>query len=212
MTTVLLYGDSNTFGMPPMKQAGEWHRLSPAERWPGVASARLGPGWTLIEEALPGRTTLRDDPIEGAHKNGRTVLPAILESHWPLDGVAVMLGTNDLKTRFGATPQDIAASVEILLKDIVATLAPRGAVPRLLVIAPPPIRIAGWLGDMFVGGVEKSLAFGELYRAVAQRNGAGFLDAGQHVVSSEIDGIHFDAAEHRKLGEAATEALKQLFA
>ncbi|MEJ1939187.1 hypothetical protein WDZ92_53995, partial [Nostoc sp. NIES-2111] len=98
MPTILLYGDSNTFGMPPMKEP-VWDRLSAAERWPGVARAALGQGWTLIDEALPGRTTLRDDPIEGSHKNGRAVLPAILESHWPLDGFVLMLRTNDLKAR-----------------------------------------------------------------------------------------------------------------
>jgi lysophospholipase L1-like esterase len=211
MPIVLLYGDSNTYGMPPMKGPGMWDRLAPAERWPGVAAAELGSGWTLIEEGLPGRTTVRDDPIEGTHKNGRTTLPAILESHHPLDAVTIMLGTNDLKARFGAPPEDVAAGVEILLQDTVRVLGRFGPAPRLLVIAPPPILLAGFLGTMFAGGLEKSKAFGTLFRAVAERNGAGFLDAGQVIRSSEEDGIHFGAGEHRKLGEAAAKALRDLF-
>ena len=31
----------------------------------------LGDDWTLIEEGLPGRTTVHDDPIEGIHLNGK---------------------------------------------------------------------------------------------------------------------------------------------
>jgi lysophospholipase L1-like esterase len=211
MPTVLLYGDSNTFGMPPMKEP-VWDRHSPSERWPGVARAALGASWTLIDEALPGRTTLRDDPIEGHHKNGRTVLPAILESHWPLDGFVLMLGTNDLKARFGATPSDIAASCDLLLTDAVETLTGIGGpAPKLMLICPPPILLAGFLGDMFAGGVEKSKALPPLYEAVARRHGAAFLDAGKVITSSALDGIHFDAGEHAKLGKAAAETLKQLF-
>jgi lysophospholipase L1-like esterase len=210
--TVLLYGDSNTFGVPPLKDPA-WDRLPPAQRWSGVAHAALGADWTLIGEGLPGRTTLRDDPIEGPHKNGRAVLPAILESHWPLDGFVLMLGTNDLKARFGATPTDIAASCDLLLTDAVATLTGIGGpAPKLMLICPPPILLAGFAGDMFAGGVEKSKALPPLYEAVARKHGAAFLDAGKVIASSPIDGIHFDVGEHAKLGKAVAETLKKLFA
>nr|MDQ3302571.1 hydrolase [Actinomycetota bacterium] len=89
MKTVLCYGDSNTWGSNP--ETGE--RFAPHVRWPGVLAWELGDGFCVIEEGLPGRTTVRDDPIEGAHKNGRTYLRACLESHKPLDLVTVMLGT-----------------------------------------------------------------------------------------------------------------------
>ena len=57
----------------------------------------------MIEEGLPGRTTVHADPIEGAYKNGLAFLPAVLETHRPVDLVVLMLGTNDLKRRFGAS-------------------------------------------------------------------------------------------------------------
>ncbi len=65
--TVLCYGDSNTWGFDP--ETGE--RFAPDVRWPGLLRRSLGEGYWVIEEGLGGRTTVRNDPIEGAHKNGR---------------------------------------------------------------------------------------------------------------------------------------------
>ena len=40
-------------------------------------------------------------------RNGATYLDPCLHSHGPIDLVVLMLGTNDLKIRFQATPTDI---------------------------------------------------------------------------------------------------------
>ena len=69
------------------------------------AASSSGAGWQVIEEGQPSRTTVRDDPIEGSHKNGLRALPVCLELHMPLDLVILMLGTNDLKQRFAAIAQ-----------------------------------------------------------------------------------------------------------
>ena len=108
---VLCYGDSNTHGTMPMATLDDMGRFGAAERWPGVLAAELGSGWRVVEEGLPGRTTVYPDPISGVHKNGLSVLPAALESHRPLDVVVVMLGTNDLKHRFQVPPVEIGESV-----------------------------------------------------------------------------------------------------
>src|SRR5579871_1776222 len=115
MKRVLCYGDSNTWGAAPMKHADDVRRLGPGERWTSVLAQTLGTGWTVVEEGLGARTTVHDDPIDGAHKNGRSYLQPCLESHWPLDVIVVMLGTNDLKPRFGMTATDIALSAGSLL-------------------------------------------------------------------------------------------------
>ncbi|MEQ8966373.1 MAG: SGNH/GDSL hydrolase family protein [Azospirillaceae bacterium] len=201
--TLLCFGDSNTHGTMPMDHRDDRRRLGPAERWPGVCAARLGRGWRVVEEGLPGRTTVHADPIEGAHKNGLAALPMALESHLPIDTVVLMLGTNDLKARFSLPPEDIARGCERLAEAIRASDAgPDGAAPALVVVAPPPIEEAGWLAPMFEGGRAKSREFGPLYEALAARHGARFLDAGTIIASSPVDGIHFDADMHAKLGEA----------
>jgi lysophospholipase L1-like esterase len=118
--SVLCYGDSNTFGTATVARPDG--RYAPDERWPGVLRGALGPGWLVIEEGLGGRTTVSDDPVEGADRNGRTYLYPCLRSHRPLDVVAIMLGSNDLKHRFGKTAWDIAEGVGVLVT-IVKTAA-----------------------------------------------------------------------------------------
>jgi lysophospholipase L1-like esterase len=212
LRTVLCYGDSNTHGSLPMETLDDLRRLGPAERWPGVMAAILGPSWRVVEEGLPGRTTVHPDPIEGEHKNGLAALPVALESHVPIDLVVLMLGTNDFKTRFSLVGEDIAASIDRLVATILASQAgPARAAPEVLVVAPPPVLERGCLGPMYTGGEAKSARLGELYGATARRRGLAFLDAGAFIRSSELDGIHFDAAEHDKLGKAVAAAVSALF-
>jgi lysophospholipase L1-like esterase len=206
---VLCFGDSNTFGTPPMANLEDMARFGPDVRWPGVCRAALGPGWTLIEEGHPGRTTVHPDPVSGVWKNGISVLPALLESHWPLDLVVIALGTNDLKMRFQAPPVEIAGGVERLVACVKQSFAgPGGGAPDVLIVCPPPILEAGCLAEIFAGGAERSRRLSGFYRTVAERHGAAFLDAGEVIVSSPLDGVHFDEGEHAKLGRAVAEALR----
>jgi hypothetical protein len=39
--------------------------------------------------------------------------------------------------------------------------------------------------------------------------GCAFLDAGEVMASSDLDGIHFEADEHRKLGVAVARAARE---
>ena len=209
---VMAYGDSNTHGTPPLATLEDIGRHGPAERWPGVMAAALGAGWRVVEEGLPGRTTVYPDPISGVHKNGLALLPAALESHRPLDLVVLMLGTNDLKHRFQTPVVEIADSVGTLVHYIRHSYTgPENAQPAILLVAPPPILEAGCLAEIFQGGAIKSQRLAEAYAAVARRQGCGFLDAGDVIVSSPLDGVHFDVAEHGKLGRAVAEAVREMF-
>ena len=217
MTTILVFGDSNSYGTPAMAGLDDWARFAPDERWPGVMLAGLvgsggvEPDVVLIEECLPGRTTVHDDPIEGRHKNGLSALPVVLESHRPIDVVVIMLGTNDLKTRFAVTPEDIAHSVEILVKAVRASQAgPGGAAPKVLVIAPPVILETGCLAGMFRGGAAKSALLGAAFAAMAKRIEVLLLDAAPLITSDPLDGIHLARDQHAALGRAAATVVKAL--
>jgi lysophospholipase L1-like esterase len=207
----LCYGDSNTHGTSPLADRQSVRRLEPEERWPGVLAAELGAGWRVIEEGLGGRTTVHPDPISGVWKNGMAVLPAVLESHRPIDVVALMLGTNDLKERFHVPAVEIAESVEALVIAIRRSgCGPADGAPKVLVICPPPVLEAGCLAEIFAGAAVKSRMLAGYYAAAAARQGAAFLDAGGVIASSPVDGVHFDAGEHAKLGRAVAEALRGL--
>jgi lysophospholipase L1-like esterase len=117
--------------------------------------------------------------------------------------VAIMLGTNDLKVRFGLPACDIAAGAGVLV-DIARASAcgPGGTAPRILLIAPPPVSTLSDFAEAFEGAEEKSARFGSLYESVARSRGVEFLDAGTVVSSSTIDGIHLEVDQQRALGKA----------
>ena len=209
--TVLVYGDSNSYGTKPMPALLAAERFGSEARWPGVTAAALGPEWHLVEEGLPGRTTVHPDPISGVHKNGLAVLPAVLESHAPIDLVVLMLGTNDLKARFGLPPVEIAVGVEKLVRHIRQDFTgPGGTAPALLLVCPPLAIEAGCLAEIFAGAEAKARRLPGFYREVAARWGAAFLDAGEVIGPSPLDGVHFEAEAHAALGAAVAEAVKAM--
>jgi len=206
MKRVLCYGDSNTWGYDPL--AGE--RYEKSVRWTGVLSRLLGSGYEVIEEGLNGRTTVWEDPIEG-YKNGYTYLIPCLESHRPLDLVVIMLGTNDLKKRFNVSAFDIAQSAGVLVRAVMSSAAGRKAAPPLvLLVSPPPVAKLSGFAEMFEGAEPKSQKLGAYYFQVASELGCAFLDAGSVIRSSDVDGIHFDAEEHARLGQAVAEKVQAL--
>ena len=113
---ILVFGDSNTFGTPPMvERDGNSARYGENIRWPMVMQKHLSPNWKVIEEGLPGRTTSLPDPEMGDHMNGQLGLKIALDSHGPIDLLVIMLGTNDSKIQFGLEAKQIASGLASLL-------------------------------------------------------------------------------------------------
>lgn len=206
MYEILCFGDSNTWGYNPAT-SGRYPR---DVRWTGVLQAALGPDYHVIEEGLNGRTTVWEDPVEGDKVGKRHLLPC-LESQAPLDLVILMLGTNDTKKRYSAPPSDIARGVGVLLDIITASTAGSVAkAPPVLLVAPVPLGKLTEFASMFDGGPEKSRALAPLYAAVARERGCAFFDAGSVARCSDVDGVHFEAAGHRALGEAMAREVKKI--
>lgn len=181
-------------------------------RWPGVLQAELGEGVHIIEEGLCGRTTVWEDPIEGDKDGARHLLTA-LKTHLPLDLVIIMLGTNDLKTRFSVSAFDIACSVDRLVK-IVRSMPypPQFDLPEILVVCPPPLADLSEtpFRDMFLGGEEKSNGLAAAFAAAAEKSDFQWMNAGDFIESSAVDGIHFEAGEHGKLGLAVANTVRSM--
>jgi lysophospholipase L1-like esterase len=195
---VLCFGDSNTYGSIPGETGG---RYDAETRWPGVLARELGDGWRIIEEGLPGRTTVFDDPIS-PYRRGADYLPPCLASHSPLDVVVIFLGTNDLKARFAAGAVDIAGGVGVLAQTALATTS------RVLLLGLP--RLGAGLSPEFAGAEEKAA---ELPRYLAEQSawlGADLLDLGD-VTYSALDGIHLDVEGHTAVGELVAPHLSGMF-
>ena len=212
MRDVLCYGDSNTWGCVPRKDPGSGpaRRFAAHVRWPGVLRRELDDGYWIVEAGLNGRTTVHDDPVE-PHRNGYASLVPTLLMHFPLDLVVVMLGTNDLKQRFGASPRDIADGAASLVDVVHASAAgPDGTAPGVLLVCPPPVGRLDALAEEFAGAERKSRELARHYEAATAARGCAFLDAGTVVTSSDVDGIHLDEPAHRRLGEAVAQRVRQL--
>lgn len=207
MKSVLCYGDSNTWGLDPASA----ERFPPHLRWPGVLRQGLGSGYNVIEEGLVGRTTLRDDPLE-THKNGLSYLVPCLQSHRPIDLVILMLGSNDMKRHFDLTPLEIASGLRQLVAIILSDeYGIDRAAPKLLLLAPPPIFGLTALADLFGGAEQKSLELPGLYAGIAEDYGCDFFDTGRAIQSSPIDGVHFEADQHQKLGTELCARVVEIF-
>ncbi len=210
--SLLIFGDSNTYGAIPMTELGTPGRYDAETRWPNVVTRELAPDWEVVAEGLPGRTAQFDDPVNGAHMNGRTGLRIALESHGPIDMLAIMLGTNDAKKRFMATPELITAGlaglVDMALREDYQL---RHDGFEVMLICPPPVVEVGVLKGEFQDGSEVSRNLPPVLRDYSAKRGIGFLDAGKVIEVSPIDGVHFEAEAHLALGKAVAETLRESY-
>ena len=205
---ILCFGDSNTWGY----DAATGGRFDDDTRWTMQLSKRLGEKYYIIEEGLSGRTTCFEDPLnEGL--SGLSVLAPILQSHAPLDLMVLMLGTNDCKQRFAATPVNIKDALARLVKKA-RQLDVWRSVPHILIVA--PIIMDGRLysspnaAGMGGGCVEKSRQLPSLFRDATRDLDCAFLDCNPHVTAAEGDYMHFDPDSNRRFAQALEEKIIEI--
>ena len=208
MVTLLCFGDSNTWGYDP----ATWERYPQDIRWPGVLQNELGKSYRVIEDGQNGRTAVEGKTFAGFNTS-KTDLVSTLANYSPLDLVILMLGTNDLLMRSSVSPDDVGKGIGVLL-DIIrhSGAGPVSSAPAVLLLAPPPIGSLSGETDALKSAVTQSHLFAERYASIAADFGCAFLNSGEIVRSSEIDGSHLDASEHKKLGLAVAKRVRMIFA
>ncbi len=200
--TIVCYGDSNTWGSIPQLD----ERYPKSIRWPGALQGLLGENYDIISEGLPGRTFVISNPIK-PHRTGITHLQAILESAEPVDLIIVMLGTNDVKNTYNLTTEQISDH----LLQTVRLIRKVSSTTKILIICPPPIIIpeTSDLDERMVRGIELFKVLPMLYKKISDDNGCGFINAGDHISSSKIDGYHLDADAHLKIAQIVKDWINQ---
>ncbi len=215
MKKILAFGDSNTWGFVPggfdpiTVRASRYPR---EHRWAGVMANLLGAEYEVIEEGLNGRTAVLDDPFLPFLVNGKTYLLPCLLSHSPLDLVAIMLGTNELKSRFNLNASEIARGIRQLIWLIKSlNIGTNNKVPEILIMAPSVANenVGDFKSD-FVGSTAKSKEFAKYYSEICKIENCHFLDANLYSEYSNIDGIHYDKENQIKLGQAMFKVVKQI--
>lgn len=202
MQHILVYADSLSWGIIPTTR----ERLGFAQRWPGVMENHLnatGQDYRVIEDCLNGRRTAWDDPFKSG-RNGLVGLAQRIEIHSPLALVILLLGSNDFQCMHRNTAalsaQGIAALVNAIRQ---APIEPGMPVPPIMIVAPPPIgEPKGPIAVKFEGAAQRSAGLATAYRDIAVQLQCHFFDTGRVTPSSRVDGIHLDADQHLRLGQA----------
>ncbi len=211
---IMCFGDSLTWGWVPKVEAVPTERYPYEHRWTGAMALNLGDEYEVVEEGLSSRTTDLNDPVD-PRMDGSAYLPSALASHLPLDLVIVMLGTNDTKSFYHRSPYEIATGASKLLVQIAQSAGGVGTAypaPKALLMAPPALvpMPNGWFRGMFEGGHEKSKMLAEHYRDLATFFGVDFLNAGDHIVTDGVDGIHLTAESNVTLGHAVADKVRTI--
>lgn len=207
MKRILCYGDSNTWGADPDTGL----RYDEQTRYPRVLASLLGTDYDVVEEGLPGRTSVYDTDVD-AYVNGKTYLYPCLSSHAPLDLVIIMLGSNDLSTGCKVNAYYAAAGVERLVNLIRHwSIDQKSRCPQILVISPPlfgreSVEPITEVFDMKWASRESRL-FRKHYSDVAKSRDCLFLAAEDHTEPG-CDGVHMTPESHIRLAEAIYNIIK----
>ena len=192
MYRILCFGDSNTWGYNPENGL----RLPEGERWAGVFRKTAGEGFEIIEDGQNGRRLAGSLPL----------FQDSLFHNSPIDVVIFFLGINDIIFEKEIRIDELAAAAASL-----ADYARSGGAdadgscradihPEVVFISGVPVNGTQVADGLYELEAEKVLRFGEELRRLAEEKGCGFIDSGRIVTSSDLDGVHLDAAEHHKLG------------
>jgi lysophospholipase L1-like esterase len=200
MKTILCYGDSLTWGY----NAEGPGRHAYQDRWPSVLQAELGAGFRVIAEGLNGRTTVFDDHMAAADRNGVRLLPTMLDTHAPVDVLILFLGANDMKPWIAGRAISARFGMERLIE--AANSFPFGfdyAHPKILIVSPPPLCKTDTpeFAEMF-SAIDESQKLAGAYRVAAKEMGCTFFDAGTVAKTTPLDGVHLDAENTRAIGRA----------
>ncbi len=203
MKQILAFGDSNTWGLIP----GSGERYPEHIRWTGILrKAAASYGYRVLEDGVCGRTTVFQDPS----RSGRRGLDAIdrYREADSLSAVILMLGTNDCKTVFRASPEQIGCGLEQCLIRFERLIPPE----KILVVSPLLLGKDVWKPEKDPAFDKQSVrtcaALKDIYRKIAERRGCAFLAASDHAEACHVDEEHLNAEGHEHLAAAILSGLK----
>ena len=175
---VICFGDSNTYGY-------DGQSFLPGrfvEPWPQVLQHISG--WNVVNQG----------------ENGRDIPKGTICFPENADLLIIMLGTNDLLQFW--TAKAACEKMEAFLRSIHIPMN------RILLIAPPCMKLGAWVEDP--GLIEDCCTLAAEYRALSQRLGVMFLDAGEWKIPIAYDGVHMTREGHNLFAKQLYTSLSNL--
>ena len=188
--TVVLYGDSNTFGLNP--NGGRYEN-----RYSNILKKHYKDKLNIYEEGLIGRTTVYSDyrPDRKAIDN----IDSTLDKFNKIDLFVVMLGTNDYKKNNAKNVIELKNGMNKLLNKIINTKE----IKKLLIISPILLSedIEKKDSEFDYNSYLLSKEGNKVYKELASDYNALFFEAGL-VAKAGSDGEHFDQVSHYNLANS----------
>lgn len=209
---ILCYGDSNTWGYI---SGSDHKRYGNKERWTKLLAELLGDEFEIIEEGLNSRTLISNDTRPGKEgKNGYEYLIPCLDTHDPIDLVILMLGTNELKSVYNKTAEQIGNMLEeYFVKTILNRKSQIGNnYPKLLLVTPPVVNENTEYckqKDKYLGAMQKSKELNLIYKNITKKYDCYFL--GNEELATGVDGVHLTKESHKKLAEMLNIKIREIY-
>ena len=175
---VICFGDSNTYGYDPRGYFGG--RYDADSRWVYILAAETG--WA----------------ISNMGQNGQEIPTSAPPFPADTDLLIVMLGTNDLLQ--GRSPEHTTERLERFLSGVPLERS------KILLIAPSPVALGAWVPSPQL--IDGSHTFARCCKALAERLGVRFADAGKWDIPLAYDGVHFTEQGHKAFAAGLLEELK----
>lgn len=181
---VLVWGDSNSC-LPDEESC-----------WPALLSGRLDGDFCLFNESVSGRTS----GFDGKDLNSCQTIARRLSVYHRLTDVFIMLGTNDVKRRYGSLS---TARIEDHFRRIAQTVQRHRSHPAPVFMLPPPIHSAA--EDDFEGGGGRIDRICHILKALCQSMALDCIDVHTRLDPYrhlESDGIHLNATGRQKVADS----------
>ena len=193
MKSILCFGDSNTWGYDPVTK----EQFSEEIRWTGLLREKLK-DVNIIEDGVCGRTTVYKDKNRPGIIGIESIRNIFVDGN-DIDGVVLMLGTNDCKSCFNASPKEIARGINMCLDIILEYVLPH----NVLLVSPIHLGEDVWKENFDPEFNETSVAVSKglknEYLKIAQKRNLRFIAASDHVQPSTADQEHLSKEGHFEL-------------
>ena len=197
MKSMLIYGDSNTWG----KDAGN-SRYPREYRWVMRLQQQLGEEWDVIAAGLSGRTAGSHTQIEPL-KRGKETFEVVYRQAFPLDVVIIALGSNDIKDKYNLSSEQIVEDLLWYAKwlEQAKNYNENLAHMALLFVAPPNFV---YNHEGFTGNEQKR-------QDIIQRlQHSGYEVVIENDIDLSADGVHFSLKGHEQMTEAVHKKIKEM--
>ena len=190
MKRILCFGDSNTWGYIPN---GHHTQYDENTRFSMVLQKLLGSNYKIIENGLPGRCAINDDPTyNDVNFNGSKIFLDVINDNLPIDYLILYIGSNDMKDFFSMNAEEVAKGIFDKYITPLAKISPN---TRIILISPKVINKPAFFG--FIEAYNKSKDFDKYYLDIAKKSNTLFLSTNNLPVGD--DGLHLTKKAHLQL-------------